>query len=167
MKFKGTLRVPRVNFSAYRQALQEHLGDAIARAAVQWLGATTAEIPVWSGASLATFIPLASEIGFSLAASPLAGVPDRVNLGLSNATGEVIADASKGVFRFRYSTSLAHLIYNEFNNANISPDPTLFARLIKPGPYDFQKKGEEAFRKEAESVRLPAPTFSITSVRVK
>src|SRR6476620_8661382 len=129
MRISATLRAPRVDFSKYRKALQEVLGDAIAQAAFQWLGATTAVIPVWSGASMATFQPLASAIGFSLSVSPVS-FADRVNLGLSNATGEITADANTGNFTFKYSTTLAHLIYNEFNNANISPDPTLFSRLL-------------------------------------
>lgn len=166
MKIKATFKVPRVNFSKYRKALQETLGEAIAQAAFEWLGATTASIPVWSGASLATFQPLASQVGMTLAISPVTRFSG-INLGLSNATGSVTADADRGVFKFEYSTTLEHLIYNEFNNANISPDPGLFARLLQPGPYAFQKKGLEAFKKVADDVRLPAPTFSITTIRVQ
>src|SRR4051812_11709786 len=59
MKFTGSFKAPRINVSAYRQKLQEVLGDAIAHAAFEWLGATVQEVPVWSGASRATFMPLA------------------------------------------------------------------------------------------------------------
>jgi hypothetical protein len=166
MRIKATLRVPRVDFAKYRRALQEVLGDAIAQAAFEWLGATTAVIPVWSGASLSTFQPLASAVGFSLSVHPVS-FQDRVGLGLSNATGEIVADSNTGQFTFTYTTTLAHLIYNEFNNANISPDPTLFSRLLSPGPYRFQEKGLAAFKKVAEDVRLPDPTFSITTFRVQ
>lgn len=165
MRIKATFRVPRVDFSKYRQALQETLGDAIAHAALEWLGATTALIPVWSGASLATFMPLASQIGFQLAVTPIAW-KDRVSIGLQNATGTLTADSSKGQFEFSYSTTLPWLIYNEFNNANITPDPTLFDRLLNPGPYHFQERGLETWKKFAEGVRLPAPTFKTTTIRV-
>lgn len=164
MKIKATFRAARIDFSAYRKALQERLGDMLALAAFEWLAATTATIPVWSGASMATFQPLASQISFNLSINPVS-FADRISLGLSNATGTFVADAASGKFEFSYSTSLAHLIYNEFNNANISPDPTLFARLIKPGPYQFQIKGADAFRKVAQDVELPAPTYKLTTIQ--
>ena len=165
MKIKATFRVPRVDLTRYREALNQSLGEAIAQAAFAWLGATTAAIPVWSGASLATFQPLASELGIALSIAPVSFV-DRISLGLSKAEGSVTVDSTKGKYEFSYSTSLEHLIYNEFNNANISPDPTLFSRLITPGPYEFQKKGLDAFEKVARDVRLPAPTYSIKTIRV-
>jgi len=166
MKIKATFKVPRVDFAKYRARLQEVLGEAIVQAAFEWLGATTAAIPVWSGASLATFQPLASAIGFSLSVQPTA-FTNRVGLGLNNAVGEINTDTSKGLFTFTYSTTLEHLIYNEFNNANISPDPSLFARLLNPGPYKFQEKGLAAFKRVAADVRLPEPTYKITTIRVQ
>lgn len=164
MKIKATFRVPRVDFGKYRRALQDTIGDALGQAAFEWLGATTAAIPVWSGASLATFLPLASQIGLSLSVSPVTR-SSGISLGLNNATGNVTADPDRGVYKFEYSTTLAHLIFNEFNNANISPDPGLFSKLINPGPYEFQKKGQEAFKKVADDVRLPAPLYSIATIR--
>lgn len=166
MRITATFTLPRLDLNSYRKQLQEVLGDAIARAAFEWLGATTAAIPVWSGASLSTFQPLASQLSFALSVFPRAFV-DRTNLGLQNSTGEVVADAAKGVFEFRYSTTLKHLIYNEFNNANISPDPTLFARLLNPGPYRFQEKGQAAVEKAVQGIGLPNPLNSITTTTLR
>jgi hypothetical protein len=166
MKLTATYIAPRVNLEAYRRALQETLGDAIARAAAEWLNATTGAIPVWSGASLATFLPLASELSFPLSIAPTSFV-SRINLGLSNATGEVETNAQTGRYTFTYGTTLKHLIYNEFNNANVTPDPSLFARLISPGPYQFQQKGKAAFEKAANGVQLPAPIFVLNRIQVK
>lgn len=115
---------------------------------------------------MATFQPLASKIGMTLAISPTVK-RGGLNMGLNNATGEFIADADKGKFEFTYSTTLAHLIYNEFNNANISPDPGLYSQLINPGPYRFQEKGLEAFQRVAADARLPEPTYTITTIRVR
>lgn len=165
MKISATFRVPRVDFVKYKRALQETLGDAIAHAAFEWLGATTTIIPVWSGASRATFMPLASQIGFQLSVQPIAW-KDRVDIGLSNATGSLTADSEKGQFSFTYSTTLPWLIYNEFNNANITPDPTLFSRLLQPGPYHFQERGLEAWKQVSADVRLPAPAFKTTTIKV-
>jgi len=161
MKLTATFRVPHYNMIAYRDALKEHLGEAIAQAVFVWLDAVVPIVPVWSGASRATFRPLASQIGMNIAISPRAFV-SRMFLGESQSTGEVNVDPQAGLFTFQYSTSLAHLIYNEFNNANASPDPTLFARLLQPGPYKFQEKGERAFKEFAAGVRLPNPNRALT-----
>jgi hypothetical protein len=165
MQFKGTLKAPRVDFVAYRRRLQEVLGEAIARAAFEWLGATTDAIPTWSGASLATFSHLASAVGLTLSIAPVARV-NRINLGLSNGSGSLTTDAEKGIFKFEYSTTLQYLIFNEFNNANIIRPPELFHKLHRPGPYHFQEKGLAAFDKVAKDVRLPDPTFTVTTYRV-
>jgi hypothetical protein len=165
MKIKAVLKAPRVDFVGYRKRLQEVLGEAIARAAFEWLGATTAVVPTWSGASQATFSHLASAVGLTLSIAPVARL-NRVNLGLTNASGSLTTDAEKGIFKFEYGTTLQYLIFNEFNNANIIRPPGLFSKLIQPGPYRFQDKGAAAFEKVAKDVRLPDPTFSVTTYRV-
>lgn len=161
MKLKASFNAPRINMDAYRAALNERLGDAIAHAAFIWIEATVPLIPVWSGASRATFRPLASKIGLAIAISPRAFVT-RMSLGESQSSGSVTTDANSGKFTFTYATSLAHLIYNEFNDANASPDPTLFARLLNPGPYRFQEAGQRAFNEFAAGVRLPDPFKALT-----
>ena len=81
MKFSGTLATPKLNLSAYMNALHQHLTDAIQNAAREWLHATVVEVPVWSGASVATFLKLAAAVAFPLGASPIVGVMSRVALG--------------------------------------------------------------------------------------
>lgn len=166
MKFTGTLKAPRINFGAYRRRLQEVLGEAIAQAAFEWLGATTEAIPTWSGASRATFSHLASAVGLSLSIAPIAR-ENRVGLGLLHSTGTITTDAEKGHFFFKYSTNLEHLIFNEFNNGNVGAGPGQFGKLKHPGPYRFQEKGAEAFNKVAKDVRLPDPTYTVTTYRVQ
>jgi hypothetical protein len=159
VKFKGTLRSFRINLQAYKRTLHEHLSNEIVHAAFLWLNAVLMEIPVWSGASHATFLRLARQVGYQLTISP--SVVSRIPYGQRHGDGEVVADQEKGRYLFRYETDLEHLIYNEFNNANITPDPALFYRLRKPGPYHFQKKGIAAFEEHAKSVRLPSPWKSL------
>jgi hypothetical protein len=163
MKFTGTFRTPRINLAAYRQRLHEVLGDAIAHAAFEWLSATVQEVPVWSGASRATFMPLASLIGFQVSFDAIKR-RGGINLGLSHATGDIKTDG--GVFTFTYATSLEHLIYNEFNNGNIVRGPGQFGELIHPGPYHFQQKGLEAFHRFAADVRLPEVPFTVKTFKV-
>lgn len=159
MKFKGTIRSFRIGMRDYKQKLHEHLSNEIAHAAFLWLNAVLMEIPVWSGASHATFLRLARDVGYQIAVQPR--VISRVSYGQRHGDGEVEADPDKGRYLFRYETTLPHLIYNEFNNANITPDPALFYRLRRPGPYHFQQKGLKVFHEFAKRVRLPNPFDSL------
>jgi hypothetical protein len=139
----------------YKKVLHEHLSEQIAHAAFLWLNAVLMEIPVWSGASHATFLRLAREVGYQLSVAPK--VISRIGYGQRHGDGEVVADPDNGQYTFRYETSLPHLIYNEFNNANITPDPTLLYRLRRPGPYHFQQVGLKTFQEFSKQVRLPNP----------
>jgi hypothetical protein len=168
MKWTGTLRAPRIDFRKFSTAMADVLADAIAEAAFRYLEATAHTIPVWSGASRATFLSLASDINFTLNIALASGAPNRIPLGQQRSDGEVnVKDARKGIVNFTYVTDLPHLIWNEFNNANINPDPTKFpppALLKQPGPYNFQVRGADAFNQVAAKVRLPNP---FTTMKVK
>lgn len=164
MKFKVRFKAPRINFQRYSQELRDELTDKIALAAFAWLDATTDKIPQWSGASAATFLHLAREVNFSLPISEATLAPNRVSLGLRESDGGITLDPHRGRFTFSYSTTLEHLIFNEFNNANITHDPKVFSRLLNPGPYQFQAKGKAAFLRVASSVRLPDP-FRFLSIK--
>jgi len=159
MKFTGTMRSFRISLQGYKQKLHEHLSNEIAHAAFLWLNAVLMDIPVWSGASHATFLRLARAVGYHIAVQPR--VISRVGYGQRHGDGEVEADPDKALYLFRYETTLPHLIYNEYFNANAIPDPTLFDRLLKPGPYHFQQKGLKAFQQFAAQVRLPHPFHSL------
>lgn len=165
MKFTATFRAPRLDSTKYARALREHFTEHLTDAAVEWLGAVTSKVPVWSGASAATFLPLARAVSYPLTVQPLLySRGSRVDLGLSNAEGSFDVDDGKGKYTFTYSTTLAHLIWNEFHNANIDPDPTKWpppAELIEPGPYDFQRLGQEAFERYAAGVTLPNPLLAL------
>ncbi len=165
MKLKGTFEIPRVNFHRFREALHERLSDAIARAAFEWIRATAEGtraggpmVPVWSGASRATFSPLASEIGYRLLISPAGNAPNRISMGIAAGTGTFTMEPAAGVYDFTYSTTLPHLIINEYYNANEFRDPETgepYFHLRYPGPYHFQEAGQKAFRDYAAQVRLP------------
>jgi hypothetical protein len=151
MKFTGTLRAPRIDLDKYRRVLDKHLREAIAQALTEWLEATVmAEVPVWSGASRATFLALARNIEYNIPIFPVA--PSRISRGVSESSGSLEADEMKGRYVFTYQTTLPWLIINEYFDAT-----QWGFHLKKPGPYDFQKKGAAAFRRFAENVRLPNP----------
>jgi len=88
--------------------------------------------------------------------------PSRVDRGMSESSGSLEADATKGRYVFQYQTTLPWLIINEYFDAT-----QWGFHLKKPGPYDFQKKGQAAFRKFAETVRLPDPFECLKSTTIK
>jgi hypothetical protein len=176
MKLTAQFSMPRIDVAAYRSALDRHMSDMIAQALMTWLEAVLAEIPVWSWASRATFVKLAQEIGFSLPVAPAAvnaahglftSRMDRTGMGQAQSAGKLTADKQTGEYSFTYSTTLPWLIWNEYHNANVEPDPTLFYRLLQPGPYNFQVKGARAFLRFAGKVELPSVKPHVLSVPVK
>jgi hypothetical protein len=176
MKFTAQFSIPRIDVAAYRNALDNHMKAAIAQGLMEWLEAVLAEIPVWSGASRATFVKLAQQIGYNLPVAPAAVEAahglftermDRTWMGMAQSDGKLTADKESGEYTFTYTTTLPWLIWNEYHNANVEPDPTLFYRLIEPGPYNFQVTGARAFLRFAETVDLPKVKPHMRVVRVK
>jgi len=160
MKLRATLRAPRIDLEKYRRELQAHLIEQTAMAAFKWLSAVSAKVPVWSGASRATFLHLANAISLQLSISPV--VRHRIPLGLAESEGSF--NVKGGRVSFTYQTTLRHLIYNEFHNANVEWG----FHLIQPGPYHFQEAGRRVFGQEAEHVRLlnPFKQLEIKTTRV-
>jgi len=165
MKVTFNFKVPALNLAGYKKVLDDHMKDVITRAAIDWLEAVALKIPLWSGASRATFLKLAQEAGYNLNMSPQRWGHSRVGQGLSESTGHVITQADRGVYTFIYGTTLPWLVWNESHDANTDPDPTKWpgTELLQPGPYGFQEIGVASFKKFAESVRLPNVSPFITS----
>jgi hypothetical protein len=157
MKFVSTLFAPRIDLAAYKKALNETLKERLALAAFQYLDAVLAKVPVWSGASAATFLQLAKTIDYPLGIQPETQLGFGISYGRAHGTGKFDV-AKDGMFFFTYSTTLAHLVWNE---SNPPPGPGQFGVLKRPGPYHFQEAGRLAFEKVANSTRLPNPFDSL------
>jgi len=167
MKFVSKYRRPRLNLAGYKKVLDKYMMELLAQGLMAWLEAAIAEVPVWSGASRASFIKVAKTIDFSVPVSGGTAPFNRVGMGQAASTGELEADIKSGMYTFSYGTSLPWLIWNEFHNANLNPDPTLFAKLKKPGPYDFQVKGAAAFLHATNLIDLPRVAPFVQSVLVR
>lgn len=160
MRIKARLRTIKFDVGAYRRRLHRHMVREAENAARAWLHEIFQEtfrqgsIRVWSSASIETFRKLAAKVSFPIAASPK--VTSRASMGRENSEGEIIAKKREGRYRFRYGTTLFHLSYNEFNNAN-----NVGFKLTNPGPYNFQTLGQAAFRQYAKRVRLPNPFHNL------
>ncbi len=165
MKMTCNFQLMKLNVGNYKKALNTEMLQKLKEAVSVWVQAAITVIPVWSGASHGTFLKLASKIGMTFSISGGGGLPGM--------TGPVYGDARSqgrlttwgGAFIAEYSTTLWHLIYNEYNNANANPEEGhLFARLIQPGPYAFQEKANAAFSEYITSVRMPSPWLYLTLV---
>ena len=168
MRFKGTLRKPRLQLAKWKRQTENRMLSTLKRSAIAWISAAVVPIPAWSGASLGTFSELAAEVGFSLHINPTAN-GRRLGLGpgagAAASSGRFGGSIRDGVFTFEYKTTLEHLIFNEFNNANVTIDPNVFASLRNPGPYRFQERGLAAFLAVVRNARLPEPIIGVRSTR--
>jgi hypothetical protein len=161
MKFTVRFKAPSLNTAAYIVQLDKVLSHDIDRAATVWLNSTVLlAIPVWSGASRGTFLKLAREVNFPLTITGMSpSAKGGPRLGFQQSKGEVSRGSSPGLYTFTYGTTLFRLVFNEYNDANANPEAgRLFAKLKEPGPYNFQKMGQDAFEEYVKSsVELPSP----------
>lgn len=171
IKVSGTFRVPKIDKSRWLRETEDQMTDTLREAVVAWITAATAPIPAWSGASLGTFSKLAASVDFQLNIDPTSRGLEKglgAGAGASQSTGRLNISVGKGDYGFEYSTTLRHLIFNEFNNANVTPDPAVFSRLRRPGPYQFQEAGRKAFEEVASRAQLPIPRITTAqTIRVK
>jgi len=155
-----------IQTSAWKTALAESLNHHIHQAGIRWLNATAIEkIPVWSGASRATFLHLASELNFPIDIQVSGTAKPRINLGMAKSSGELDDNGRDGIVSMRYQTNLDHLVFNEYQNANAYGH-----HLKNPGPYQFQKAGQRAFNAYVTGVRssiLPNPLQYQSRRRIK
>lgn len=160
MKIKASLKVPELQLARYKQELRDQATEVLIFAAFEWFNVATAEIPVWSGASLAAFIPLARLLSQPLSVTGRSDLPAgfrsaRIAKGMNLSDAQFTSDENLGLFLFKFETNLRHLVFNEFNNANAGGDPAVFSRLLRPGPYNFTQKAADAFMRRVRDARLP------------
>lgn len=151
MKGIAKITLFKLDIASYKKELEKKLTEDLKAAIRAYLRAIIGNvIPVWSGASVATFLKLASTADTAINITPR--VRSRISLGKSRSEAKMTSDFSKGVIKVEYSTSLAHLVFNEYNDAAIRG-----IYLTQPGPYQFQVKGAAAFSQVAATTRLPSP----------
>jgi hypothetical protein len=79
----------------------------------EWVTEVTNVIPVWSGASRASFLKLANQVQVAIEIEPLIVAPigSRIPLGFETSVGVVIADArgSSGLYGWDWSSTLDYI----------------------------------------------------------
>jgi hypothetical protein len=151
VKGRAKIKPFRLDVEAVKKDIERDVTEKLKEAVRAYLRAILFNvIPVWSGASVATFIKLAAQVDQQVTISPR--VRSRIGLGSNLSEGRLEINMGTGIIKAVYSTSLPHLIFNEFNDAS-----SVGIRLRQPGPYDFQGKGSQAFLQVASKVKLPNP----------
>jgi hypothetical protein len=152
VKFTSTYFCPKLDFDAYKKALDKQMREIVAQGLEAWLMVTTVEVPLWSGASRATFVKVGQLIDHTVATSGGSASFNRASTGLAMSTGDGFnpSDMDKGLYVFTYGTTLPWLLVNEYYNAN-----DWGFHLTNPGPYEFQVKARAAFLHATKMVSLP------------
>jgi len=175
VKFTARFKTIEIDEAKWEKRLKTRLEKNLKKAAIVWLNATVLlAIPTWSGASRATFLKLARAVGFGLTISGIKATSSDNSralgprVGFQQSQGKV-SGYNKGRITFTYGTTLFHLVFNEFNNANQNPTAgRLFSRLNEPGPYNFRRIGQAAFEDFVKDViELPSPWKALKIRRIR
>lgn len=112
---KVDIRYPFTDIPKARQRIHGVMVDFVNATLTEWVEAGTNVIPVWSGASRASFLKLANQVGFHIVIEPLIVAPigSRIPLGYETSTGVIIADArgSSGLYGWDYASELFYIEY--------------------------------------------------------
>jgi len=167
MRFRVKTVQITIDKSRWQKDLHNDFEAKIKQAGYVWLNRIVfSVVPVWAGSSVATFKKLAREVNFPLVITPtqtarnhIASGNIGVSLGFRKSDGKLIINKSKAYYAFTYSTTLPHLVFNEYQDGNANPQAgRVFSRLIQPGPYHFQEVGKDAFEDFVQrEVRLNSP----------
>jgi len=173
VKIKLKLELIKFDRAKYQEMFDDWMLQTLTVMGAAYLQATVINViagqsgnyRVWSGASAATFLHLADAIKFRV---PITGGNSTgIAYGKRNSSGGI--EIGMGIGRFFYTTDLAHLIWNEYHNANVDRDRGIFSQLKHPGPYQFQEQGLAAVRNAMveNQVGLPDPALATRIQRVK
>lgn len=174
MRIKAKLRSPRIDLTKYVKALESKGRETISLAMFEYVTTYLSVIPVWTGASALAIQKVANLVGMPIvvSASPvLANRPGLISSSRAeaDATSDGRLEVAGGKFSFTFSTSLPHLVYNEYHDANAEGAPELFSQLINPGPYDFQGQTSQAVQEVFKRFAPPdlAATFTLRRIEVR
>ena len=159
MRLSATYNVP-----AYKRFLsqQKSKNEIAFRAGIAaQVTAITEAVPVFSGESRASFTEAARLARVPLFVIPVPGVKSKVAEGRSQGTARLTLSAK--TFSFEIDSSVLQLrINDEFDATVLHPN----FRLKKPGPYNLNTIGNEAFLTETKH-RLRAVRYRVERRTIK
>lgn len=112
-KVSVDVRYPFVDIPKAKKVIHEAMTEFTIDTLADWVIGATTVIPVWSGASRATFLKLANQAKINVVIEPLIVAPigSRIPLGFQESLGVVIADArgSGGIYGWDYIATLDYI----------------------------------------------------------
>lgn len=118
MPLKVKVRYPKIDRGKTSDLVHETLTKAAIDAAKTFVFTATTIVPVWSGASKASFLKLASQVAVGLAISPRADAPNRIPLGIETSTGYLILSRGRS-YSFVWSSDLDYIHIVEGNHGMV------------------------------------------------
>lgn len=110
---KVDVRYPVVDIPRAKKRIKDTMTKFTFDVLREWVTEVTDVIPVWSGASRASFLKLANQAEVAIEIEPLIVAPigSRIPLGYETSVGVVIADArgSAGLFGWDWSSTLDYI----------------------------------------------------------
>lgn len=107
------VRYPVVDIPQARNRIHDTMVDFVKDTLTIWISAATNVVPVWSGASRASFLKLANQVNYEIEIESLIVAPigSRIPLGYQTSTGVIIADArgSAGLYGWDYESTLFYI----------------------------------------------------------
>jgi hypothetical protein len=112
-KLKADVRYPVVDIPKAKQKIGETMTRFTFDVLREWVTEVTNVIPVWSGASRASFLKLANQAQVAIEIEPLIVAPigSRIPLGFETSVGVIIADArgSAGLYGWDWESTLDYI----------------------------------------------------------
>lgn len=104
---------PVVDIPKAKKVIGKTMTDFIFRVLGEWVNEVTTVIPVWSGASRATFLKLANQakVDVEIESLIVAPIGSRIPLGFAESIGVVIADArgDSALYGWRWDSTLDYI----------------------------------------------------------
>lgn len=110
---KADVRYPVVDIPRAKKRINDTMTKFTFDVLKEWVNEVTDVIPVWSGASRASFLKLANQVQFQITIEPLIVAPigSRIPLGYQTSMGVIIADArgSAGLYGWDWESTLDYI----------------------------------------------------------
>lgn len=123
----------------YTKTLDKTMEVQLRQAARAWLRAVIVKVPVWTGMSRGSLIPLGAFLRVKIPITPVASKP-----GMGPLAGSLRSSfnfTKRGTsYSFEFDESVAHYTINEFFDVSHT------IKLITPGPYNSFRFGAAAFQ---------------------
>lgn len=150
MRLKGFFSELNFSVKGATKAIDDELQRHLFIAWNAWVTEFIRIVPVYTGRSVGTILPLAEilERSITVNAPRNTARSDESRDGASQSSAELVGGNGRWVLS--YQTSLRHLLVNEAMDARI-----FGFHLIKPGPYNFQEQCRAKFLEAAKNARLP------------